>query len=85
MMFKQFIEMGLEPVEAMRLERAVERFSAAEKVEKSHYTKKVIKKAEVEGEEKFNSILFALEAASVVIMLALLYGLYFTLPAWVII
>lgn len=84
MMFKQFIEMGMKDKEAMRLELAVERFSAINE-EKKPVAKKVSKKAEVE-EEKFNPILFTIEAISVIAMLGMLfYGLYFALPAWMVV
>lgn len=83
MMFKQFLEMGLEPVEAMRLERAVERFSAAEKVENKPAAKKTTKKVEVESEDEgFNPII---GIAFILCMVGAVYALYFTLPAWMVI
>lgn len=88
MMFKQFIEMGMEDKEAVRLESAIERFDSSASFSSTVVTssaKKTIKKNENE-EDEFNPVLFTIEAVAVVTMLGLLfYGLYFTMPAWMVI
>lgn len=87
MLFKQFVENGMEPIEAMRLEKAVEHFSSSvneEKAEKKpakETIKKVAKNTEAE-EDKFNPIM---GIVFILGMVAAIYCMYFTMPAWMVI
>lgn len=94
MMFKHLIEMGLEPKEAMHLEKAVDRFSTAKETEKKPrkvkktFFRRVLDwiQQDEESEEDFNPVLFAIEAISFVMILAIFFlAIYFYLPEWMVI
>lgn len=80
-MFEQLIKMGMTGMDAIQLERAVERFSSSASAVTTSSAKKTIKKAEVE-DEGFNPLVGIF---FVLTMCMLIYLIYFTLPACMVI